>query len=215
MTAIGRAPDVAAAPARARRAVDGPRAADRRRTSSRRCSKLNRRSGLSILVAEQNSAVALDYADRADGARERRRRVLSGPAAELGSATTSRPSISASAAAPRPRNCRSRQSPERQLGSNRIRHDLSNAKHRRGFRRSAAGRPTRPARAHVIRSDAEAIAIARSARRRLRQGCLGARPRRGSGRWRSSMPSRRAACGRSTCPRRSAAPSCPTSRWPG
>ncbi|TIU32670.1 MAG: ABC transporter ATP-binding protein, partial [Mesorhizobium sp.] len=44
--------------------------------------KLNRETGLSILVAEQNSAVALKYADHAT-VLENGISVLSGPAAEL------------------------------------------------------------------------------------------------------------------------------------
>ena len=75
--------DVAAAPAGARRAVDGPRAADRPGHFPDAQKDLNRETeGLSILVAEQNSAVALRYADRAT-VLENGIAVLEGPAPEL------------------------------------------------------------------------------------------------------------------------------------
>ena len=58
--------------------------------------RLNREEGLSILLAEQNSTVALQYADRA-AVLENGVSVLDGCRRDCGSAPTSRPSISASA----------------------------------------------------------------------------------------------------------------------
>ena len=79
--------------------------------------RLNRETGLSILVAEQNSAVALKYADRAT-VLENGVAVLDGAAPSFASATTSRPSISARAPVSAIAGCRISPSPCRRLNRN-------------------------------------------------------------------------------------------------
>ena len=84
MTAIGRALMAQPPPDRC---STSPRWASRRwssRRSSRTLRELNRREGLSLLVAEQNAATALRYADHAY-VLENGSTTLGGPAAELSS----------------------------------------------------------------------------------------------------------------------------------
>ena len=65
MLAIARALLLRPAPADARRAVVRPGAAGRARRSSRSCGAIKRDEGVSILMVEQNAALALDLADHA------------------------------------------------------------------------------------------------------------------------------------------------------
>ena len=75
MLALGARADAAAAPAAARRAVARPRAARSSREIFRIISELNEQEGLTVLVVEQNAALAL--AARAARLRARGRRASS------------------------------------------------------------------------------------------------------------------------------------------
>ena len=78
----GARPDVAPAPAAAGRAVARPGPARRPRDLPHRAHHQPARSGVSVLLVEQNAALALDLADHAY-LLETGRVVMSGPAAEL------------------------------------------------------------------------------------------------------------------------------------
>ena len=83
MLAIAPRADAAAAAAAARRAVVRPGAADRAGDLSRSCARINARGAASsMLLVEQNAALALDLADHAYCWRPARV-VMSGPAAEI------------------------------------------------------------------------------------------------------------------------------------
>jgi branched-chain amino acid transport system ATP-binding protein len=94
MCAIGRALMAKPEDDPARRAVDGPRAADRRGDLRDREGPQPRKEGVSFLLAEQNTMVALRYADFGY-ILENGRVVMEGDAKELPPTRTSRSSTSA------------------------------------------------------------------------------------------------------------------------
>ena len=75
-------PDAAPAPDAARRAVVRPRAADRARSCSASCARSTQNEKVSMLLVEQNAALALDLADHAYLI-ETGRLVMAGPAQQL------------------------------------------------------------------------------------------------------------------------------------